>query len=72
MWFVPQVEPADGAGVQGTITELQPLQREDPPEVKDPVEVTLVGLPLPEMKVNRIHLRELRRELRLLALGHEA
>jgi anti-sigma regulatory factor (Ser/Thr protein kinase) len=72
VWFVPQVELTDGPGVQGLITELQPLLREDPPEVDDPVDVTLTGLPLPEMKDNRIHLRELRRELRLLALGHEA
>lgn len=72
VWFVPQVELAEGRGVQGTITELAPPQREDPPVVIDPVEVTLVNLPLPEMKANRLHLRELRRELRLLALGHEA
>ena len=72
VWFVPQVELVDGRGVQGTITELQPIQREDPPEVDDPVDVTLLALPLPEMKANRMHLRELRRELRLLALGHEA
>ena len=72
VWFVPQVELSDGRGVQGTITELQPVQREDPPEVADPVDVTLAGLPLPEMKASRMHLRELRRELRLLALGHES
>ena len=72
VWFVPQVELAEGRGVQGTITELQPVLREDPPEVDDPVDVMLVGLPLPEMKANRMHLRELRRELRLLAMGHEA
>jgi hypothetical protein len=71
VWFVPQVELAEGSGVQGIITESRPLQREDPPVVEDPVEVTLVGLPLDEMRVNRQHLRELRRELRLLALGHE-
>ena len=72
VWFVPRVELAEGRGVQGIITELQPLQREDPPLVDDPVEVTLIGLPLPEMKSNGMHLRELRRELRLLAMGHEA
>jgi anti-sigma regulatory factor (Ser/Thr protein kinase) len=71
VWFVPQKEPADGAGVQGTITEAPNLVREDPPVVQDPVEVTLLGMPLPDMKLNRQHLRELRRELRLLALGHE-
>ncbi len=71
VWFVPQVELSEGRGVQGIITELQPIQREDPPVVPDPVDVTLVGLPLSEMKANRMHLRELRRELRLLALGHE-
>lgn len=72
VWFVPQVELADGPGVQGLITESGPPQREDPPQVVDPVEVTLVGLPLPVMKSSRMHLRELRRELRLLALGHES
>ena len=72
VWFVPHVELADGRGVQGTITEGMLLHREEPPDVVDPVDVTLVGLPLAEMKVNRIHLRELRRELRLLALAHEA
>jgi len=48
------------------------VTREDPPAVEDPVDVTLVGLPLPHLKDNRMHLRELRRELRLLALSHEA
>jgi hypothetical protein len=72
VWFVPKVDLTDGPGVQGIITETHPLLREDPPEVEDPIEVTLVGLPLPEMRANRLHLRELRRELRLLALGHEA
>jgi anti-sigma regulatory factor (Ser/Thr protein kinase) len=72
VWFVPQLELAGGRGVQGIITDLQPVQREEPPEIDDPVDVILVGLPLPEMKSNRMHLRELRRELRLLALGHEA
>jgi hypothetical protein len=46
-------------------------QREDPPVVDDPVDALLVGLPLAEFKDNRMQLRELRRELRLLALGHE-
>jgi anti-sigma regulatory factor (Ser/Thr protein kinase) len=54
VWFVPRVELAEGRGVQGIITELQPLQREDPPLVDDPVDVTLIGLPLPEMKSNRM------------------
>ncbi len=72
VWFVPQVELSEGRGVQGTITELQPIQREELPEIDDPVDVTLLRLPLPEMKANRIHLRELRRELRLLAMGHES
>ncbi len=72
VWFVPQVELVEGRGVQGVITELQPVQREDPPEVEDPVDVVLADLPLTEFKANRMHLRELRRELRLLALGHEA
>ena len=71
VWFVPQREPAYGAGVQGTITEAPNVTREDPPAVPDPVEVCLLGLPLPVMKDNRQHLRKLRRELRLLALGHE-
>ena len=71
VWFVPQVELRDDHGVQGTITYALTLQREDPPAVEDPVEVKLLGLPLPEMRHNRQHLRELRRELRLLALGHE-
>jgi anti-sigma regulatory factor (Ser/Thr protein kinase) len=72
VWFVPKVDLTEGPGVQGTITEPQPLQREIPSAVADPVDVTLFGLPVPEMKTNRQHLRELRRELRLLALGHEA
>jgi hypothetical protein len=72
VWFVPKVELSEGPGVQGIITENAPVMREDPPEVRDPVAVTLVGLPLLELRANRLHLRELRRELRLLALGHEA
>jgi anti-sigma regulatory factor (Ser/Thr protein kinase) len=71
VWFVPQVELSEGPGVQGVITEAPNVVREDPPEVEDPVVVTLVALPLHEMKLNRLQLRELRRELRLLAMGHE-
>jgi anti-sigma regulatory factor (Ser/Thr protein kinase) len=72
VWFVPQVELVDGRGVQGTISHATSVQREDPPVVEDPIDVVLVGLPLDDMKHNRMQLRELRRELRLLALGHEA
>jgi hypothetical protein len=72
VWFVPQVELTDGHGVQGSISEALSFRREEVPDVPDPVDVVLGGLPLAEMRANRMHLRELRRELRLLALGHEA
>jgi anti-sigma regulatory factor (Ser/Thr protein kinase) len=71
VWFVPQIELSEGPGVQGVITAAPNVVREDPPQVEDPVDVTLLALPLDEMKASRSQLRELRRELRLLALGHE-
>ena len=72
VWFVPQVELADGRGRPGRHHRAPARAPRGPARVEDPVDVTLVGLPLPQLKANRMHLRELRRELRLLALSHEA
>jgi len=70
VWFIPQVEVADGTGVQGVITWSR-QHPELPPEPDAPVDVVLSRLPVAELRANDLHLRELRRELRLLAISHE-
>ncbi len=71
VWFVPRVEVAEGPGVQGTITQSGPRPRELPELAGEAVDVLLGDLPVADLRASDIHLRELRRELRLLSLGHD-
>jgi anti-sigma regulatory factor (Ser/Thr protein kinase) len=69
VWFTPAAEPADEA-VEGVVTGNG--GREDRPRAGEGyVEIELHGVPLRHFFGFQAHYRELRREVRLLALAHE-
>jgi anti-sigma regulatory factor (Ser/Thr protein kinase) len=72
VWFAPASAFADDDGVEGLVTGAA----EDPPPAvgddRDLLEITVVGVPLRAYAAFHRHYRELRREVRLLALAHEA
>ncbi len=69
VWFTPAVEPADDP-VEGQITGVGgPEDR--PRSGEGLVEIELHGVPLGHFFGFQMHYRELRREVRLLALAHE-
>jgi hypothetical protein len=71
VWFVPAAEPSEGEGADGVITGVGEANgRELPPDMLTHVEVR--GVPLAEFQAFQVHYRELRREVRLLALAHES
>ncbi|WP_244930234.1 ATP-binding protein [Nocardioides sp. W7] len=69
VWFAPARSFAEDDGVLGLITG-----DEDPPAVspEDPVGVQIRGVPVDLYLAFQRHFRELRREVRLLALAHES
>lgn len=67
MWFAPAVNPRD-AGVAGRVSGLPP-PAEHPDHER--VLVKLLGAPIRALAEFESHYRELRREVRLLALAHE-
>ncbi|WGL52153.1 ATP-binding protein [Nocardioides sp. BP30] len=70
VWFAPASELAEGDGVEGVVNG--PASGEIVPEIEDPVEVRVLGVPLRLYVGFQQHFRELRREVRLLAIAHEA
>ncbi|WP_205473349.1 ATP-binding protein [Nocardioides sp. SYSU D00038] len=73
VWFTPARDVATGEGVEGVITGWRP-QRRPHRHAADPdaVRVEIRGIPLAAYAGFQRHFRELRREVRLLALAHEA
>lgn len=71
VWFVPAVDFAEDDGVAGIVTGVAP-PRQSPPDTTDPITVHVLGVPIKAYAVFNRHLRELRREVRLLALAHES
>lgn len=70
VWFTPGQDPTD-EGVEGRITGQR--DRDPRPRSGDGLmEVELHGVPLRSFFGFQMHYRELRREVRLLALAHEA
>ena len=67
MWFAPAAAPHD-EGVRGSVSGLTPPP--EPPR-RDTVLVRLLGAPIRALAEFEAHYRELRREVRLLALAHE-
>lgn len=70
VWFEPAAEFAEDGGVDGVISSLTP--EGEPPSYEDGVDVVVVDVPLKLYVGFQTHFRELRREVRLLALAHAA
>ena len=71
VWFAPAAEFADGDGVPGTITGVDHrLIRAA--ATRDRVRVHILDVPLALYVGFQHHFRELRREVRLLALAHQS
>ena len=71
VWFNPAAEFAEGDGIDGVITGLDDDTVTRPVRHEDLVEVEIRGVPLRTYLGFQRHYRELRREVRLLALAHE-
>jgi hypothetical protein len=68
VWFAPAQAFAEDDGVPGLITGEEPGVAAGP---EDPVAVVIRDVPLGQYVAFQRHFRELRREVRLLALAHE-
>jgi anti-sigma regulatory factor (Ser/Thr protein kinase) len=68
VWFVPSNRPG-GPAVAGRVTGAQPAPAPTPSP--DEMRIDIVGVPLRMFVEFQRHYRELRREVRLLALAHE-
>ncbi len=71
VWFAPAAEFADGAGVPGAITGVDHSRSAAAP-TRDRVRIHVLDVPLALFVGFQQHFRELRREVRLLALAHES
>jgi anti-sigma regulatory factor (Ser/Thr protein kinase) len=71
VWFAPAAEFADGAGVAGVITGFDNGRFQSAP-TRDRVRINILEVPLALYVGFQQHFRELRREVRLLALAHES
>lgn len=71
VWFNPASEFAEGDGVDGVITGVSEPAVTSLSE-RQTVRVEVRDLPLRPFQDFQVHYRELRREVRLLALAHEA
>lgn len=70
VWFEPAAEISEDEGVEGVLSALSPA-----PETvvhEDPVDIVVLDVPLRLYVGFQAHFRELRREVRLLALAHAA
>ncbi len=71
VWFAPASQFAEDHGVPGLITGVDSLRARRAP-TSDRVRVQILGVPLQLYIEFQQHFRELRREVRLLALAHES
>ncbi len=73
LWFEPAAHLAEDSGVPGVLTEpLRELRDDLPDPAQDLVDIELLNVPVRAHRSFQRHYRELRRELRLLALAHES
>jgi anti-sigma regulatory factor (Ser/Thr protein kinase) len=72
VWFAPADAFAEHAGAEGTVTGTTVEEQEelDEPGV-DLVDFAIIGIPVRDYITSSRHYRELRREIRLLALAHQ-
>lgn len=71
VWFVPAPDADETSAVEGVITGL-PHAGEEPDPAIERVTIDIRGVPVRSLLDFQVHYRELRREVRLLALTHEA
>ena len=71
VWFAPAAEFADGKGVPGVITGFDHSRLKATP-TRERVRIHILDVPLALFVGFQQHFRELRREVRLLALAHES
>ena len=71
VWFVPAADANEESGVEGVITGLPAADDETDPAVERTT-IDIREVPLRSFLDFQVHYRELRREVRLLALTHEA
>lgn len=72
VWFTPAVTFAEGDGVRGMINAPASGPEPRPAPTDDLLDVEILGVPLATYVGFQRHYRELRREVRLLALAHES
>ena len=72
VWFAPAAQFSEDDGNEGKISDARRLAAAPPSEPSDLVEVRLVNVPVAAYTSFRHQFRELRREVRLLALAHES
>jgi hypothetical protein len=70
VWFAPAADFADGDGVTGTITGGDRARQAT--ATRDRIRVHIIDVPLALYVGFQHHFRELRREVRLLALAHQS
>jgi anti-sigma regulatory factor (Ser/Thr protein kinase) len=71
VWFTPSARFSEGEGVHGVITGVERSKARRPP-TKDRVRIEIRDVPLDLYTGFQHHSRELRREVRLLALAYES
>ncbi len=71
VWFNPAPDFTEGEPAQGLITGVSEPETTQMSR-RQVVDVQILGLPLRAFQDFQVHYRELRREVRLLALAHEA
>lgn len=72
VWFTPASEFSDLAGAEGLITGAPGTGDATGEQPADPVRFRLLGVPVRDYVSFHNHFRELRREVRLLAMANEA
>lgn len=70
VWFTPASDFADDGGVEGLITVIPGVDHV-PEKPRDPTHLQLRSVPVHDYLSFHNHFRELRREVRLLAIAHE-
>jgi anti-sigma regulatory factor (Ser/Thr protein kinase) len=71
VWFAPAGTFAEDVGAEGRVTGT-PVEQPDPVEAEgELVPISLRGIPVSAYVASTRHYRELRREIRLLALAHQ-
>lgn len=72
VWFTPAAAFADDAGAEGVITGAPGVTESTGEQPADPVRFRLLDVPVRDYVSFHNHFRELRREVRLLAMANEA